>query len=391
MMSYFLTLQISVVLPLLCSAIAATGASFVLHATARQKSTSHRHFSQELAAKKKKGKQRTRQSPKASGTGFGQKKPPTAALPEVVVEGPPVSSSVHADLITWLKENPNTFISPKFCIERSGLGGYGGFANSPIQENELLLRIPRECCVTYEDALFDPESGEEFQLIKQQRVPSWGMVLIAGWIAKEYLLANEYATTKHLPYFKSIPWTQEPGLGQDHVLFWSDKEVETLLGGSLAYEDALLIRKTVDSTVKLLTDFVVPIIHEATKNESNEADVLEKLEQTVKGAFVIALSRSFAEEVESDDGAIEIENLLLPVIDILQHSNTPNTILEPYEDYILLRARCAVKKGEEFFHQYQEENDDVIPPHKFFTRYGFVPGLQEPIIEVLKAKSNIFF
>lgn len=362
-------------------------------------STSHRHRSQVLAAKKRKVKQRRSQSPKASGTGFGQKKSSSDAVAVVgesltssikveteedVTSRPNSSSSVHADLVSWLNENPSTFISPKFCVERSKLGGYGGFANSPIQKNELLLRIPRECCVTYEDALFDPECGEAFQSIKKERVSSWGMVLIAGWIAKEFLLANENASTKHLPYMKSLPWTREPGL-QDHILFWSDEEVETLLGGSLAHEDALLIRKTVDSTTKILRDFVVPVIQEArgnphdryvhsTNDENDAAGLSEILEQAVKGAFVIALSRSFAEEVESDNGAIEVENLLLPLIDILQHSNTPNTVLEPYEDYILLRARCTVKTGEELFHQYQEENDDVIPPHKFFTRYGFIPG-----------------
>ena len=104
---------------------------------------------------------------------------------------------------------------------------------------------------------------------------------------------------------------------------------------------------------------------------------------------------SFAEEVESDDDdgktTIETENVLLPLIDILQHSNTPNTVLESYDDYILLRARRDIALDEELYHQYQEERDDVIPPHKFFTRYGFIAGVNEPIAELLKRKSDLFF
>lgn len=196
-------------------------------------------------------------------------------------------------------------------------------------------------------------------------------------------------------YLKSVPWKQGGELGQDHVLFWTDEEVERLLGGSLAYDDAVLIRKTVDSAVKLLGDSVIPKVvlreQSGTDVTAGGNTILEDLERAVRGAFVIALSRSFAEEVELDDGTVEIENLLLPLIDILQHSNDPNTILEPYEDHILVRARRDVEAGEELFHQYQEENDDVIPPHKFFTRYGFVPGVNEPIAELLERRSDLFF
>jgi len=121
----------------------------------------------------------------------------------------------------------------------------------------------------------------------------------------------------------------------------------------------------------------------------------EGLDRAVRGAFVIALSRSFAEEVEHDDidgtTVVEVENVLLPLIDILQHSNVPNTILEPYDDYVLLRAGRDLGAGEELFHRYREENDDVIPPHKFFTRYGFVPGVKEPVAELLKRRSHLFF
>ena len=81
-----------------------------------------------------------------------------------------------------------------------------------------------------------------------------------------------------------------------------------------------MIRNTVDDTINLLKDIVVPIIKtrtvllcddskenfQSTTNEDDEDDtddILNSLEEAVKGAFVIALSRSFAEEVELDDGS----------------------------------------------------------------------------------------
>lgn len=290
----------------------------------------------------------------------------------------------------------------------------------------MLFRIPRECCVTYDDALSDPDIGGVFQQIKRDRLPSWGMILIAGWIAKEYMLANDFGCAssvegvgadvggrnsnriKHLPYLQSIPW-ERGSFGQDHILFWSDEEVETLLKESLAYDDATLIRKTVESTIQLLGDFVIPIVrnirlqsqnHDHTTinsdgdescDDSSRADIMNTFERAIKGAFVIALSRSFAEEVEDDEGTVEVENVLLPLIDMLQHNNAPNTELEPYDDFVIVRARRDVDAGEELFHQYQEENDNVIPPHKFFTRYGFIPGVREPTIDLLKRRDSIFF
>lgn len=336
------------------------------------------------------------------------------------------SSPIHAHLVQWLSSHPNTHITSKFVIRPSTLGGgYGGFANNFIPRGELILQIPRELCVTYDDVLHDSTCGHVFQSIKNERIPSWGMILIAGWIAKECVIAqrepsllanhnnvdaSNNSRIKHNPYLQSLPWTQGGSFSQDHILFWSQDEVETLLGGSKAYADALLIRNTVDDAIKRLADVMVSIIiHDSRmaerssqsdrrqlpatmSNDEDEADIRERYSNAVKGAFVISLSRSFAEEVEYDNGTtIEVENVLLPLIDILQHSNTPNTMLESYDDCILLRARRDIEKGEELFHQYQEEREDVIPPHKFFTRYGFIPGVKEPIAELLKSKSDLFF
>ena len=343
-----------------------------------------------LFAKKK--KEANQRRPATEGKGFGngkslvtsapqQQHSPTSSIPIAHTDSP-----THATLIQWLQENPITYISPKFTIKQSKLGGYGGFSStSGFADGELIFRIPRQCCVTQEDALNDTTCGEIFRAAKQKRVPSYAMLIIAGFIAKEYLLSKRTTNKtviKHWPYLQSIPWTQWH-LGQDHVIFWSQEKVDRLLRGSLAYNDALLIRKTVDSAIRLLKDVLQPIVQDADD---------EEIEEAVKGAFVICLSRSFAEEVESDDSTtIEIENALLPLLDVLQHSNNPNTSLESYNDFILLRARGDISAGEELFHCYQEERDDLIPKHKFYTRYGFIPGVRIPVVELLESRSSLFF
>jgi hypothetical protein len=345
-----------------------------------------------LFAKKKKKASQQRRTAAIAGKGFGVGKSLTTPTPQQQQSLKPsaliahTESQTHATLIQWLQEHPTTYISPKFTIKQSKLGGYGGFSStSGFADGELIFRIPRECCVTQDDALSDIPCGEIFQMAKIKRVPSYQMLLLSGFIAKEYLLSKrikDKTAIKHWAYLQSIPWVQNQ-LGQDHVIFWSQEKVERLLGESLAYNDALLIRKTVDNAIRLMKDVIQPIVEDADD---------EEIEEAVKGAFVICLSRSFAEEVEFDDGTtVEIENALLPLLDVLQHSNDPNTSLESYDDYILLRARGDISADEELFHCYQEERDDVIPKHKFFTRYGFIPGVRAPVVELLQNKSSIFF
>lgn len=174
----------------------------------------------------------------------------------------PGEDDFHNDLLAWLETNKLTYINPKFKILPSQLGGYGGFCSSSpekiMKKNEMILCIPRELCITFDDALNDPKCGDAFQFIKEYQLPDWELMLVAGWAAKEYLmggLMEDKSNIKHWPYLNSIPWKRGE-LDQEHVLFWSDEEVETLLEGSFAYEDAQLIRSRVQNATKLLDDRV---------------------------------------------------------------------------------------------------------------------------------------
>ena len=58
---------------------------------------------------------------------------------------------------------------------------------------------------------------------------------------------------------------------------------------------------------------------------------------------------------------------------------------------IEIRANVAINAGEELFNQYKAEEDANMPYHKFFTRFGFVPGVVEPMSDLIASRSSIFF
>ena len=157
---------------------------------------------------------------------------------------------------------------------------------------------------------------------------------------------------------------------------------------------------------KILNGIISPVVRKA-RGEISEADeggfrlpwqpkpkkteeILDGLEEAVKGAFVICLSRSFAATISVDNN--KEEERLEPLLDMLQHSNTPN-IRHGTVSYgsIEVKAALDIKSGEELFNQYRGEEDENMPYHKFFTRYGFVPGVIEPVADLIADRSTIFF
>jgi len=347
----------------------------------------------------------------------------------------------YVDLVRWfLSTDERSYISSKIDFRpstRGGLatGGYGAFVNENVNEGELLLRVPRTCCITLDDALNDVECGDRFRKLLETAGPGADTVVIAGYLAKEYLLLKEYdrrlqagdsddennaemrrlSNIKFSPYLRTLPW--ERGINaQEHVLFWEDGDVDALLKGSLAYADAVEIRANVKLATGILDGIIGPVIRKArgecvvmkekeegfrfpwqtsSKEEEmateDKAKVLDGLEEAVRGSFVISLSRAFVAPCPIDGG--KDEDRLEPVLDMLQHSNTPNIRHRFVEDgSIEVLAGPNLKSGDELFNQYKTEEDvDSMAYHKFFTRFGFVPGVVEPVTILIAERSTIFF
>ena len=343
------------------------------------------------------------------------------------------STDKYDDLIQWFtKSNEKSYISPKVEIlpsTRGGLatGGYGAFSSDDLEQGELIFRIPKDCCVTMDDALNDNECGPSFKQLMEQAGPGADTVILAGYLAKEYLLLKEYdrrlkqgekpddnaemrrlSNIKFEPYLRTLPW-QRGVNAQEHVLFWEDEDVDALLKGSLAYDDAVETRSTVKLATKILDGIISPVIRKA-RGEDNEPEeeegfrfpwqssekeekpendeVLEGLEEAVRGAMVVSLTRAYA--VSGDDG--KEEDRLKPFLDMLQHSETPNVSHKCLDDgSIEVTAGTDIKSGDELFNQYRGEADPNMPYHKFFTRFGFVPGVTEPVANLIADRSTIFF
>ena len=220
---------------------------------------------------------------------------------------------------------------------------------------------------------------------------------------------------KFAPYLRTLPW--ERGVNaQEHVLFWEDGDVDALLKGSLAYADAVETRATVKIAIGILDGIIGPVVLRARGDDgSDKANKKEErsyrfpwqqqsrdagggktnvpygLEEAVRGAFVISLSRAFAAPSPIRGG--EEEDRLEPILDMLQHSNEPNIRHRCLDDgTIEVTAGAMIKSGDELFNQYRdEEGANSMPYHKFFTRFGFVPGVTEPVAKLIAERSTIFF
>lgn len=114
---------------------------------------------------------------------------------------------------------------------------------------------------------------------------------------------------------------------------------------------------------------------------------MEGLSEATTGAFVSMLTRSFQDGESSD------EEKLVPLLDMLQHSDEPNIrhAMRKDDGTVEVRARRDLVAGEELLNQYRSEEEENMPYHRFFTRYGFVPGIMEPIQNLLQDRSPIFY
>lgn len=297
----------------------------------------------------------------------------------------------YQDMLEWLKSK-GAEINPKIQIRQSTVSGYGVFVTDPVEPDELLFAIPRSACITLDAALQDPDCGPVFQKIIDQAGPGGVTVAMAGYMAKEWLLLTD---TPFEPYLRTLPWAR--GINnQEHILFWSNDDIETYLKGSMCYSEATALRDEVNLAIRVLNGVVSkPVLRRRRGEEKGfqwpwepkqeTTTILEGLPEAVKGAFVCLLTRAFE---DGEDG-----EKLVPMLDMMQHSEDPSIshVMRKSDGSVQVRARKALQGGEELFNQYRSELEESMPYHRFFTRYGFVPGIEEDMMNLLQDKSSIFF
>jgi len=327
-----------------------------------------------------------------------------SALPpitEVSVETP---ASKYDGLLDWLKSNGAT-VNNDLCFRASSRGGgFGAFVNKDVAEGEILVSIPRNVCVTLDDVRNDNESGEIFEQLMREAGPGGNTIALAGIIAKERLLieAKGPEASRWGPYFETLPWAR--GINnQEHMLFWTDEDIKTKLKGTMCYREVTALRDEVELAIKVINTIIGKSVL-ITRGELSDTKsgfslpwepkpeplkrTVEGVPEAVRGAFVCLLTRAFQDGDEDAD-----EEKLVPWLDMLQHSDEPNIkhIMRKDDKTVEVRAGKNIKAGDELFNQYRPEEEATMPYHRFFTRYGFVPGISEDLVGLLDDKSSIFF
>ena len=149
-----------------------------------------------------------------------------------VAEGRPATTNKYDDLRSWFSANDGV-ISDNISIRKSTLSGYGYgcFAEEELAEGDLLFRIPRAATITLDDCLNDEDCGPSFRALQSKAGPGSDTVLIAGYLAKEWLLIQEYdkqndsaqlQTIKFEKYLRTLPWKRGV-CSQEHVIFWKGR------------------------------------------------------------------------------------------------------------------------------------------------------------------------
>jgi SET domain len=300
----------------------------------------------------------------------------SAAIDSPVAENIVKGSNKYNDMLDWLMTQNDAFVSEKIEVKPSTVngGGFGAFISHPVEVNELLFRVPRGACITLSDAFNDPKCGESLRKLVDKAGPGGNTVALAGYIATERLKNlnqnnDNIEVSRYGPYLATLPW--ERGVNnQEHILYWSDDEVETLLAGTMCYDEALDLRRE----VRLASNILETIISRPTTGSAfkfpwdRDADPptpQDKLQEAVTAAFVCLLTRSFQDDGLGDNAGDEEK--LVPLLDMLQHSEDPNVshvMLKELHGCVEVRARRALDGGEELLNQYRSEMEENMPYHR---------------------------
>ena len=157
-----------------------------------------------------------------------------------------VEKSKYDNLIRWLKSKDAIVNESIYIQESSRGGGYGAFVSTLIQSGDLLFTVPRSACITVDNVKADQQCGQVFQKIMEKAGPGGNTVVMAGYLAKEYLCWKD--GDNYGPYLETLPW--ERGINaQEHVLFWNSDTIDAILKGSFCYGEAKELQSEVSAHV----------------------------------------------------------------------------------------------------------------------------------------------
>ena len=261
----------------------------------------------------------------------------------------------HSALVTWLSGIGATF--GPVDVAKSALGiGSGVVLSRDVESDELLFSIPRAATIGIETALADPCIGES--LMEVQRAES-DRAAIAGFLAHQLLNS---ADSHFVQYVSTLPSRSDAG--ESHALWWAEEEIE-LLSGTCALQELLTLRQEVDEVAETLRSSAL--------SGDVELHGASSVDAAVRAAYVSLLSRAFG--TGEQRAGEELGQMLIPMLDMLQHGSTATVRYDysgDHDEMICVRSVGVWPANTELVLSYGNHPDFVFGMH-----FGFVPTLLE--------------
>ena len=262
------------------------------------------------------------------------------------------NQKIFQGLKQWVEEAGGEIHS---SIELRGQENRGLFATKAIKKGELLIRLPSALAV----------SGEKLPKKFKDRVASpWLRCLSSLYLAQD---------DKHWkPYILSLPSKYD-----DHLWQWKDEEIDYL--GGTALGETLRADREEGSLQGRITHYVLPYLRFLKiPNASDSLQVFKQLSMCIstRGFHMQPPEDGEAEVAEASDKKPAAKTkyvgpFLLPVIDLLNHSDTNKTTTLQRDQgtgAFCMIAERDVSEGEELTHSYGD-----LTASQLLQTFGFVP------------------
>lgn len=261
-------------------------------------------------------------------------------------------------------------------IAKSKIGhGHGLYTTMPLAANSVAFVIPRSKCITLDDVKSHPDLGKVLTIMLEDLGEEEGPIAsLSAFLASEMLreqcaeweedpsLSGPYADYVHiLPTGRAVS-------EQDHVLWWSDEEVQRLFEGGAAYDKAMALRDWVQTEGGIIEGMLVSDLAQKQMGLS-----VSQVRRAVTNAFVNVLNRSLM--FRGDDGGDNHHQRLVPVLDMCAHANHPNLACE-IDDVgnVLVKTTRDIEANEELTIKFYSTD---FEGHEWYVMYGFIVPFAE--------------
>lgn len=264
---------------------------------------------------------------------------------------------------------PNSPLS----IRKSEEGhGHGLFTRTSFPADTVAFTIPAEKCITLDNVRNHPDLGKVLTIMEDDLGEEEGPIAtLSAFLASE-MLREECAEWEEDPsisgsysqYVKCLP-TGRAVSQQDHVLWWSDDEVQRLFEGGAAYDKAIALRDWVEMEGEIIEGMLVSDLAEKNMGLS-----VSQVRRAVTNAFVNVLNRSLFNDGESQR--------LVPVLDMCAHANFPNMKAEVDAlGNVVVKTMRPILAGEEMTLRYYSSD---FEGHEWYVMYGFIVPYGNPVV-----------